>query len=136
MGSILSGADTDWTVEKSFNLACISDLISAAAIMSSAFTTYCRISNGSYYIRLQVRLIGAAGFGLFIRDIVIALFHNSEPSLLYTWIAGILEVLYICVDITAYWLFAYKYWTASFVTNDQIVRTNAKALREGSNSAV
>ena len=55
---------------------------------------------------------------------------------MYTWSAGILEVLYVCTDITAYWLFAYKYWTASFVTNDQIVRTNANAIKEGSNSAV
>ena len=112
---MLSHFDTDFSVELSFQVAAISDLICAAAIMSSAFTTYCRVLNGSEYIKLQVYLIGGAGFFLFLRDIVIILFHYDEPSKAYFWIAGTLEVLYVVTDISAYWLFAYKYWTASFV---------------------
>ena len=84
--------------------------------MSSGITTYCRIRGGSQYVSKQVALAFLAGYFLFIRDFVIMIWHKEAGnSEIYFFVTSTLEVLTVSLDISVYWLFAFKYWTASLV---------------------
>ena len=51
---------------------------------------------------------------LFARDTVILVFSGSYPAREYVLSAGLTNAFFGCLSISTYYLFAYKYWTASF----------------------
>ena len=101
-----------WTTEDAFVLGGIADIICTSCIISNAITFYCWVYDGPYFVIRQVFLIGISALLLLLRDASVLLWQNQTD--MYAAISGILEVLFITCNIATYWLFAFKYWTASF----------------------
>ena len=98
-------------------------------MVASAFTALIRVRRGTHYIKMQIRTILATGILLFARDITV-LYGHGTTSTIYRIGAGVLTVALSTLDITTYWLFAHKYWTASFV-----IRGKKKRRETGAQSS-
>ena len=95
-------------------VARIADLCTASVIMGGACTLYCRVRDRpSRYIVLQTLLIGCSGLALFVRDATVLVFRSRNPSHVYRASTLLLSACYGLASTCTFWMFAYKYWTAS-----------------------
>ena len=84
-----------------------------AVIFSNACTIYFQVRKGSQYSSRMVILLGVVGIFQFLRAFVLKFFCQNTGGNVEYQVVSIIEVIYVFLDLSAYWHFHFKYWTTS-----------------------
>ena len=95
-----------------FRIIAVAEMAQGAVIVSNAATYYCQMYEGSLFTRKQVIWLGVAALFQFTRGLFLRLLDPEDQD----WtaiVACLIEVLYVTLNMSVYWNFAFKYLTTS-----------------------
>ena len=102
-----------------FQIIAIAEMCQGAVIASNAATYYCQIYDGPLFTRKQVILLGTCALVQFTRGVFLRMLDFNEDD----WIAIVaclIEVVYVTMNMSIYWNFAFKYYTTSLEIESHI----------------